>query len=101
LRAELALERPAGAADGMGGTAEAWELVATLFARLEPAGATGRPGAGGLVETVTHRVRLRHDGRVAAGMRFRLGERAFHILTVHDPDETGRYLVCGTREEKP
>jgi head-tail adaptor len=32
-------------------------------------------------------------------MRFRRLARLFAIVTVHDPDETGRYLVCRVREE--
>jgi head-tail adaptor len=32
-------------------------------------------------------------------MRFRKGVRLFEIVTVHDPDESGRYLVCRVREK--
>jgi head-tail adaptor len=32
-------------------------------------------------------------------MRFMKGARIFDILTIHDPDETGRYLICRVREE--
>ena len=35
---------------------------------------------------------------VAAGMRFVRHARIFDIVTVHDPDDTGRYLVCRVRE---
>ena len=37
---------------------------------------------------------------VKAGARLRRGSRLFAILSVHDPDESGRYLVCLTREEQ-
>jgi len=47
---------------------------------------------------VTHRVTRRHRGNVRAGMRFTRRDRIFEIATVHDPDETGRYLVCRVRE---
>jgi head-tail adaptor len=43
-------------------------------------------------------VTLRFRPDVASGMRFMRGERVWDILTAHDPDETGRYLVCQTRE---
>ena len=33
-----------------------------------------------------------------AGKRLRKGGRVFEIVTVHDPDERGRYLVCLARE---
>lgn len=32
-------------------------------------------------------------------MRFRRDQRVLDIMTVHDPDETQRYLVCRTREQ--
>ena len=37
-------------------------------------------------------------GDVASGMRLRLAGRVFDIVTAHDPDETGRYLLLRTRE---
>jgi SPP1 family predicted phage head-tail adaptor len=99
LRTELALEAVAAAPDGLGGYAEVWSEVATVFARIEPLLATSRFGADQTLETVTHRITLRHRDGVASGMRFRRGSRLFAIVTVHDPDESGRYLVCRVREE--
>jgi head-tail adaptor len=31
-------------------------------------------------------------------MRLRRLDRILEIVTVHDPDETGRYLICKARE---
>ena len=56
-------------------------------------------GAGQTLESVTHSITLRHRDDVSAGMRFRRGARILGIVTVHDPDETGRYLACLAREE--
>lgn len=98
LRTRLVLEQAAQLPDGAGGHAEAWTPVATLFARLEPVAARDRFGADQTLEEVTHRVTLRRREGVASGQRLRAGTRIFAILTVHDPDETGRYLVARTRE---
>ncbi|MBL8584237.1 MAG: phage head closure protein [Rhizobiaceae bacterium] len=95
---ELALEACTPMPDGIGGHTEAWTLVATLFARVEPISATGQPGADQTIETLTHRITIRHRAGVVAGMRFRREARVFAIVSVHDPDEGGRYLVCRTRE---
>jgi SPP1 family predicted phage head-tail adaptor len=65
---------------------------------MEPLSAVSRFGADQTLETVTHRITLRHRDGVASGMRFRRQARLFDILTVHDPDESGRYLVCRVRE---
>jgi SPP1 family predicted phage head-tail adaptor len=83
----------------MGGHTESWSEVAKVFARLEPVSAQSAFQADQTTETVTHKVTLRARSDLASGMRFVLGSRAFEILTVHDPDETGRYLACRTREK--
>lgn len=99
FRHEVRLERAALAPDEAGGHAQIWSEVATLFARIEPVSAASRFGADQRLETVTHRVTLRHRGDVEAGMRLTRLARAYEIVTVHDPDETGRYLVCRVRED--
>lgn len=99
FRHELVLEEAELTPDGAGGHTEAWSEVGTLFARIEPVSADSRFGADQTLETVTHRVTLRHRADLRSGMRLRRLSRTFDILTVHDPDETGRYLVCRVREE--
>lgn len=98
LRHEMALESVTLTPDGAGGHIEVWGEVATVFAMLEPVNATTTFGADQTLESVTHRITLRHRAGVASGMRFSGNGRTFDIVTVHDPDETGRYLVCRTRE---
>lgn len=99
FRTELALEQAALTPDGLGGHAEAWGEVGLVFARIEPVAAASRFGAHQTLETVTHRITTRHRGDVRSGMRFRRQSRIFAIVTAHDPDDTGRYLVCRAREE--
>lgn len=98
LRHELALEACAAAPDGMGGHSEVWSEVGTVFASIEPVAAASRFGAGQTLETATHRITMRAREGVASGMRLRRGSRLFEIVTVHDPDESGRYLVCRVQE---
>lgn len=100
FRHELALEVATRAPDGAGGYTETWSEVATLFGRIDPVSAANRFGADKRTVTVTHRVTLRSRGDIAHGMRLCRQERVFEIITVHDPDETGRYLVCEVREER-
>lgn len=99
LRHEVALESASLTPDGMGGHTESWMEFATVFARIEPVDAESRFGAGQSREAATHRFTIRYRGDVASGMRFTRGGRVFEIMTVHDPDETGRYLVCRTKED--
>lgn len=60
--------------------------------------AKSRYGADQTLEKVTHRVTLRYREDLRSGMRLRKLGRLFDIVTVHDPDETGRYLVCAVTE---
>jgi SPP1 family predicted phage head-tail adaptor len=99
LSTELALEQAALEPDGAGGHSEVWSEVSLVFGLVEPVSAASTFGAGQTLETVTHRVTIRYRPDVRSGMRFRRQARIFAILTVHDPDESGRYLVCRAREE--
>lgn len=99
LRVELRLEQMTQSPDGLGGFSESWNETGLVFAMVEPASARDRFGAGQTLEDVTHRITIRHRPDVASGMRLRRGIRVFDIRTVHDPDETGRYLVLKAREQ--
>ena len=99
LRSELSLQEAQTNPDGMGGFAESWAEIGTVFGRIEPLTQASIFGADQVLETLTHRITIRRREGVSSGMRFTRGERVFDILTVSDPDETGRYLVCRVREE--
>ena len=83
----------------MGGHTEAWSEIALLFGMVEPVSANSIVNADQAIETVTHQITIRKRNDIRNGMRFVKGARVFEIETVHDPDETGRYLVCRVREE--
>jgi SPP1 family predicted phage head-tail adaptor len=99
LRTELTLQVMTPQSDGEGGHAESWTDLGTVWALVEPAGTRDRFGAGRRLPELTHRVTLRFRSDVRSGMRFGWGARRLLIRTVHDPDETGRFLLCRTEEE--
>lgn len=99
LRTELSLQQATLTADGLGGHAESWSEVATVFGLVEPVSAATRFGADQSLETVTHRITVRFRDDLASGMRLTRGGRVFEVVSVHDPDETGRYLVCRAKEK--
>ncbi|MAS13430.1 MAG: phage head-tail adapter protein [Nitratireductor sp.] len=100
FRAELSLQKATLVSDDAGGHTEAWSETATIFGFIEPVRAAAPFGAGQRHERVTHRITLRFRTGVTGGMRIVRGTRRFSILTAHDPDETGRYLVCLCEEEQ-
>ena len=88
LRSELALEANTTVPDGLGGHAESWAEIATVFARIEPVSATSIFGADQTVETVTHRVTMRW--RSGVGERHALRE-AGQDFRHSDGSRSGRY----------
>ncbi len=101
MRRELKLQAMTPVADGFGGHGETWPEVATVFAAVEPLSPYSLRAADQALEGVTHRVAFRWRAGVAAGMRLAGGGRVFAVRTVHDPDGSGRYLICMVREELP
>lgn len=95
LRHELSLQARPGDEPGE------WTEIARVFARIEPVSDASRFAADRPLEMLTHRITLRWRTGVEAGMRFVKAGRLFDILTVIDPDERQRYLICRTREERP
>jgi SPP1 family predicted phage head-tail adaptor len=99
LSRELVLEKPEVTSDEAGELVESWVEIATIWAQIEPMGSGLRIlGEQGMPE-VTHRITLRMRSDIETAMRLRKGLRIFQILTMHDPDDSGRYLVCRVREE--
>jgi SPP1 family predicted phage head-tail adaptor len=99
--ARLTLEGPVETPDGQGGAERGFAALATLWAAIEPVAARADEAAGTLPVTVTHRIRLRHRGDIAGGMRLRKGGRIFAIRAFRDPDETERYTLCDCEEIRP
>lgn len=99
LTARLDLETPVETPDGQGGVTREHVVAASLWARIEPVTAEIEETGHAERQVVTHRIWMRHNAAVRPGMRFRKGARTFTIRTVHDPDDSGRYLVARVTEE--
>lgn len=99
FRTELSLQECQTVYDATGGYSENWVQTAAVFAKIDPTRATSNFGADQTLESVTHEISLRWQSGLSSGMRFVQDQRVFEILTVYDPDESGRYLVCGAMEK--
>ena len=98
LRTEFRLEQVTQTPDGFGGKAEVWNEIAVVFGRFEPLTVGQMFRAEQDIECATHRITIRMRAGVKSGLRFKLAARLFRIVTVSDPDETGRYLNCYCEE---
>ncbi|OHV75644.1 phage head closure protein [Rhizobium sp. LCM 4573] len=99
MTARLDLEVPRSEPDGQGGALTTWDVLASMWARIEPVSHVVREEAVAETGTVSHRIWMRFREDVAAGQRFRKGARTFMVKLVRDPDERRRYLVCQCEEE--
>jgi SPP1 family predicted phage head-tail adaptor len=97
---KLTLEAPTRAGDGAGGFVEVWQALGSIWAEVLPRGAGREVEASELKLKIT--IRAAPQGapsRPTAAMRFRDGDRIYHIDAVTETDATGRYLVCFAKEE--
>ena len=99
LRHRLTLEKLQREEDE-GGFTETWITVAELWADLRPSGGSETVEADRIAGHVTHEVSLRYRPGVQPAMRFRLGARLFHILSVIDVEERKRWFTCLCEERE-
>ena len=100
LRHRLTLEQLQRVGDGGGGFTETWVEVATLSCDLRPTGGGEGVESDRLAGRVSHEVSLRYRPGVVPAMRFRKDARLFHILSVINVEERGRWLKCLCEERE-
>ncbi|RMF07844.1 MAG: head-tail adaptor protein [Alphaproteobacteria bacterium] len=98
LRHRLVLEQAVRVDDGGGGASESWQAVATLWAALRPLPGAETVEAGRLSGRRRIEVTMRYRSGVSPAMRFRLGARIFHILSVANTEERNVWLVAECEE---
>lgn len=99
LRKRASLQVADLASDGSGGMVASWREIAEVSVRVEPVSVDSGERFDRREATITHRVICRARDDVERGMAFVLGSRRLVVVSVHDPDESRRYLVCRCREE--
>lgn len=70
--------------DGGGGYSESWDVVATVWARLEPVAGADRYTSDKLESRVRHKITLRRSNAFAAGQRVEIGARIFAVRALLD-----------------
>ena len=100
LRSRLTLEAPRETSDGAGGVVRTYEVVATMYGRIEPRRRRELVDDGRVVGLVMHRITVRHRGDVSGGMRFAAYGTHYRILSVEVADEQRRFLTCWCEEEQ-
>lgn len=101
LDTRIALEVQIGTPDGQGGETSVWTLAGGLWSKVEPLSAKAGEVAGTEAASIRYRITIRARDDIVRGMRFSWQGRSLDIQTVHDPDGSGRYLVCQCEEAAP
>lgn len=98
FRRRVTLQDEVEVPDGCGGFTISWVSLADIWAQISPVKSQQILRADNIGHEISHTVLVRKVGSIRQGMRFLFGSRVFQIISVYDPDETGRYLRCDTRE---
>lgn len=104
LSRRLALEGAQRLDDGAGGYSESWTSLGSHWTEIVPLSGRNSEHPGGSLAQQRYRISLRatppgSQSRPKPGQRFTDGARIFHIETVTEADEQGRYLACRCTEE--
>lgn len=96
LDRRLVLEAPVDTPDGAGGVTRSYEMVATLWASVEPLAARADVSAVALGANVTHHIRVRFDPAITLRHRLRDGSRVFRIVSIRERER--RFLDIDAEE---
>lgn len=92
LRHRVTFESRKTGRDEYGQPVEGWDVVATLWASVEPISGRELLTAQQVQTAVTHRIRCRYRAGIQAAQRIVFGARNFDIQTVINPMEIGAAL---------
>ena len=93
LNRRVTLEAQTLAPDGGGGYSASWNVIATVWAAIEPISGADVFGPDASEARVKYRVVLRRRTDVAAGMRVNDGGRLFAIHAVQDDGPQSQFLT--------
>ena len=94
LRHRVIIEALQTAPDGGGGVTESWTEIDTVWARISPRIGREVVHADRITGMLIHEIFIRYRADVQPAMRFRKGQRVFHIQACEDVDERGAMLKC-------
>lgn len=102
LRQQVTLQTHAAAsADALGGRADAWDDVATVWAAIEPLDGTEALRAMQQGIRQPHRITMRYRAGVTAAQRILYGARTFNLRSVVDVEMRHRELSILADEVTP
>lgn len=93
LNRRIVLQQPDRTDNGRGGSAKAWEDVATVWAQMIPLRGNEALSENLLRDNQLWKVTIRFNGSVTPDWRFTHGGREFNIRSAEDPDGRRHWTV--------
>jgi SPP1 family predicted phage head-tail adaptor len=84
--------------DGGGGYTESWDVVATVWARLEPVSGADRTVADKRQSRARHKITVRRANVFAAGQRVEIGTRIFAVRALLDAGPQSPFVTLLSEE---
>jgi len=100
MKHRIAFEKEVKTPDGYKGSTVTWQGVVTVWALVEPLAGREYFYSHQLKTEVTHRVGIRYNEKVDAGMRIKYGQRYLKIESIIDLKERHEFLEILCKEEK-
>jgi SPP1 family predicted phage head-tail adaptor len=101
LSHRFALQSPVRTADGGGGAAVTWALIAEVWGALRPVSGGESAEADGVSGRLKHEIWIRYRDGVLPEMRFVLGARVFEVRAAIAHGWRHRFLKCLVEERSP
>jgi len=98
LNQRAVIEAQTLAPDGAGGYSASWSTIANAWVSLTPMSGADVFGPDTSESRVRHRIVLRRLDGIAAGMRVRIGARAFLIRALLDDGPQAQFLTLAAEE---
>jgi SPP1 family predicted phage head-tail adaptor len=96
LRSRITIQSISDVSDGIGGKTRSWISFLTIWANIEPISAKERFFAQRIEHNVTHKITIRSNTLISAGMRVSYGSAIYQIKGIRDVKNRHRFseLLC-------
>ena len=99
LDKRIDIQAPTRVSDGMFGFTETFSAIATSIpAAIWPVSASETLKAGGMINTITHRIKMRYRANMRTSYRLVYGTRYFNTVSIINVGEKNRWIEMLCKE---
>lgn len=98
LNKRIEIQAPTRAGDGMGGFAETYSTICTVWAALWPTSASEMVKSMQQTMEISHRIRIRYRSALRSSWRIKFENRYFNVVSIINPNERNEWLDLMCKE---